>query len=83
VWVDLVITNTTVGWHLNSYFAQPQSVGELTKGASLAATQEEELTAKHWQYAKAFLPMPAASFFGFGLDTYGAWSRRAEEFVDW
>jgi hypothetical protein len=26
--------------------------------------------------------MQATSFFGFGLDTYGAWDKRAEEFVE-
>jgi hypothetical protein len=42
--------------------------------APLAATQNEELKAK--QYIKAFPSMQAASFFGFGLDTYGAWGTR-------
>jgi hypothetical protein len=26
--------------------------------------------------------MPAAACFGFGLDSYGAWGKRAEEIVD-
>jgi hypothetical protein len=38
--------------------------------ASLAPTQKEEL--KAMQYFKALSAMPAASFFGFGLDTCGA-----------
>jgi hypothetical protein len=75
----MVITHPTGGRHLNNYFTQPQGAGELKKAASLAATQREELKAK--QYIKAFPSMQATSFFGFGLDTYGAWGKRAEEFV--
>jgi hypothetical protein len=80
LWVDMGITHPTVGGHLNSCFTQPQGAGELKKDASLAATQKEELKAE--QYAKAFPSMQEALFFGFGVDTYGAWGRRAEEFVE-
>jgi hypothetical protein len=71
-----VVTHPTVRGHIDSYFNSAQ---ELKKDASLAATQKEELKAK--QYTTAFPDMPAASFFGFGLDSYGAWGKRAEEFV--
>jgi hypothetical protein len=75
--LDLVVTHPTVRGHVDSYYFN--SAQQLKKDVSLAATHEEELTAK--QYTTAFPDVLAAAFFGFGLESYGAWGKRAEEFV--